>query len=200
MRRNVLITAASRRVPLVQAFRKALADTGGGRILDTDVNAMSPAVHVADTAFQVPLATDPGCVEVLESICRDHHVSLLVPTIDDELEVLGDAREQLQATGVSVAAALEFHGPVNIQCRTLRGIPTVFEINPRFSGGIPLTIAAGADFPRMLVDLAHGRTLAPRIGHFRDGLWMTSYEAGIFLPSYRAGVLPQTAAAIQEVA
>src|SRR4029453_8401765 len=219
------------------------------------------------------LATDPGYVEVLESICRDHYVSLLVPTIDDELEVIGDAREQLEATGVSVAAsatttaaicndklrtsqvlrghgipaaeswlpgevpatasfplfvkprngrggigafsvrnrrelefftdyvdrpavqeyldgpeftidmlchegrplavvprervviragvmdrgrtvrdrglidlalacaaALEFHGPVNIQCRMLRGIPTVFEINPRFSGGIPLTI------------------------------------------------------------
>ena len=26
--------------------------------------------------------------------------------------------------------------------------PVVFEINPRFSGGIPLTIAAGADFPQ----------------------------------------------------
>ena len=31
------------------------------------------------------------------------------------------------------------------------GVATVFEINPRFSGGIPLTIAAGADFPRMLL-------------------------------------------------
>jgi len=332
MRRSVLITAASRRVPLVQAFRKALADTGGGRVVVADVNAMSPAVHVADAAFQVPLATDPGYVEALETICRTQHVGLLVPTIDDELEVVGEARRRLESLGISVAAsstttaaicndklrtsqvlreygipaaeswlpgevpvhaafplfvkprngrggigafsvrtrreleffteyvdrpvvqeylegpeftidmlcnegrplavvprervviragvmdrgrtvrdrglidlalacaaALEFHGPVNIQCRTLRGVPTVFEINPRFSGGIPLTIAAGGDFPRMLVDLAHGRVVPPRIGHFEDGLWMTSYEAGIFLPADRA-VFPQTAAVIQEVA
>jgi carbamoyl-phosphate synthase large subunit len=332
MRRSVLITAASRRVPLVQAFRKALADTGGGRVVVADVNAMSPAVHVADAAFQVPLATDPGYVEALETICRTHHVGLLVPTIDDELEVIGEARQRLERLGISVAAsptataaicndklrtsqvlrdhgipaaeswlpgevpvhaafplfvkprngrggigafsvrtrreleffteyverpvvqeylegpeftidmlcnegrplavvprervviragvmdrgrtvrdrglidlalacaaALEFHGPANIQCRTLRGVPTVFEINPRFSGGIPLTIAAGGDFPRMLVDLAYGRVVAPRIGHFKDGLWMTSYEAGIFLPADRA-VFPQTPSAIQEVA
>ncbi len=39
----------------------------------------------------------------------------------------------------------------------------IFEINPRFSGGIPLTIAAGADFPRMLVQAARGREVSP--GH-----------------------------------
>ena len=87
--------------------------------------------------------------------------------------------------GLACAAALEFHGPVNIQCRTVAGVPTVFEINPRFSGGIPLTIAAGADFPRMLVDLAQGHLVPPRIGHFTAGLWMTSYQAAIFSPPSR---------------
>ena len=53
---------------------------------------------------------------------------------------------------------------MNIQCRMVDGPPKVFEINPRFSGGIPLTIAAGADFPAMLVDLALGRRVAPAIG------------------------------------
>ena len=46
--------------------------------------------------------------------------------------------------------ALPLAGPVNVQCRMVEGWPIVFEINPRFSGGIPLTIAAGADFPRIL--------------------------------------------------
>ena len=45
---NVLITAASRRVPLVQAFQRALRATGGGLVIVTDVNPLSPAVHVAD--------------------------------------------------------------------------------------------------------------------------------------------------------
>jgi len=329
MRRNVLITAASRRVPLVTAFRRALTQTGGGRVLVTDVNAISPAVHVADAAFRVPLATEEGYLEALEAICRDQQVGLLVPTIDDELEIIAEARPRLEAAGIRVAAspirtaaicndklrtsevlracgisaaeawlpaqvppsapfplfikprngrggvgayaarsrrefeffadyvdrpvvqefldgpeftidmlchegvvlavvprervviragvmdrgrtvrdgalidlgiacaaALEFHGPVNIQCRTVGGVPTVFEINPRFSGGIPLTIAAGADFPRMLVDLAQGRAVAPRIGHFRAGLWMTSYEAAIFLSEDEAMVFPRSAAAV----
>jgi carbamoyl-phosphate synthase large subunit len=76
---------------------------------------------------------------------------------------------------------MPFAAAVNIQCRVVNGEPVVFEINPRFSGGIPLTIAAGADFPRYLVDLALGRPVPARIGRFRDQLWMTSYEASIFV-------------------
>jgi len=82
---------------------------------------------------------------------------------------------------VSCASALDFAGPVNIQCRMVDGRPVVFEINPRFSGGIPLTIAAGADFPRMLVELTRGCHVAPSIGRFRENVWITNYETAIFL-------------------
>ena len=89
---------------------------------------------------------------------------------------------------------LPFAGAINIQCRVVDGRPTVFEINPRFSGGIPLTIAAGADFPRWLVELALGRRVAPAIGGFVGDLWMTSYEASIFLDNDRAATLAACAA------
>ena len=56
----------------------------------------------------------------------------------------------------------------------------MFEINPRFSGGIPLTIEAGADFPKMLIQLALGERLEPMIGQFRDGLWMSNYESTLY--------------------
>jgi carbamoyl-phosphate synthase large subunit len=79
------------------------------------------------------------------------------------------------------AEALPFAGAINIQCRVVDGRPIVFEINPRFSGGIPLTIAAGADFPRMLVRLVTGRPVAPAIGQFTADLWMTSYESSLFV-------------------
>jgi carbamoyl-phosphate synthase large subunit len=82
---------------------------------------------------------------------------------------------------LACAEVFRFAGPVNIQCRMVDGSPKVFEINPRFSGGIPLTIAAGADFPAKLVDLALGRPVAPAIGDFRGDLWMSSYEASLFL-------------------
>jgi carbamoyl-phosphate synthase large subunit len=98
--------------------------------------------------------------------------------VTDRGRTVKDAR--LIDLAVSCAAALPFAGPVNIQCRIVQGRPVVFEINPRFSGGIPLTIEAGADFPRMLAQLALGRRVAPSIGRFRDQLWMTNYEASVF--------------------
>ncbi len=70
------------------------------------------------------------------------------------------------------------------------GQPKIFEINPRFSGGISLTIAAGADFPRMLVQMARGRRVAPSAGNFQDGLWMTSYETSVFVADASIGFSP----------
>ena len=82
--------------------------------------------------------------------------------------------------GLDCASVLSFRGAVNIQCRVVDGRPVVFEVNPRFSGGIPLTIAAGVDVPRLLIELALGRSVRPRVGEFRDGLWMSSYETSVF--------------------
>jgi len=313
---NVLITAGSRRVPLVQAFRQGLHALGvPGRVIVTDINPLSPAVHVADRAYRVPLSTDPNYVSELLSICEAERVRLIVPTIDDELALIAGAREQFRDIGTLVASspastatlcndkfetcehliasgiaaaksylpatlpenvalplfikprvgrgavsaftvrtkdelnfflgyvkdpivqeylegpeytidvlcdfngrplsivpreraviragvtdrgrtvndrtlielaratceALPFAGPVNIQCRMHNGQPVIFEINPRFSGGIPLTIQAGADFPQMLLKLALGRAVVPTVGQFRDGLWMTSFESSFFL-------------------
>ncbi len=326
---NVLITAASRRVPLVLAFKQALNALGEpGVVIVTDVNPLSPAVHVADRAYLVPQSQASGYLDEVARICDYEGVRLVIPTIDDELELFGGARSRFETAGVLVAVseaatastcndklatcdhlrahgiaaaptwlpstlpatvafplfvkprsgrggvgayrvndrrelefflsyvtdpivqeyldgpeftldllcdfdgrpisivprervvirsgvidrgrtkrdpalidlalacarALPFAGAINIQCRVVNGRPTVFEINPRFSGGIPLTIAAGADFPRWLVELALGRRVEPAIGSFVGDLWMTSYEASIFLDNDRAATLAACAA------
>jgi len=327
---NVLMTAGSRRVPLVQAFRQALRALGiDGRVIVTDINPLSPAVHVADRAYRVPMATDPEYLTEILAICQAERVRLVVPTIDDELPLMGQASEAFRAIGTLVAvspastsatcndkfatcdflasagvpaaksylpetlpenvelpmfikprvgrgsigtfavrsadelrfflgyvqdpviqeyldgpeytldvlcdfngqplsivprervviragvidrgrtvndrrlielaeaacAAMPFAGPVNIQCRMRGGSPVIFEINPRFSGGIPLTIQAGADFPQMLLQLAMGRAVAPSVGRFRDGLWMTSFESSFFIeqPHVRMSALSRRA-------
>jgi carbamoyl-phosphate synthase large subunit len=102
--------------------------------------------------------------------------------------------------GLACARALRFVGAINIQCRVVDGRPIVFEINPRFSGGIPLTIAAGADFARMLIDLTRGHRLAPRIGEFQDNLWMSSYGASVFVPADRVSFSMTAPQSIAEVA
>ena len=331
---NVLVTAGSRRVPLVRALQRALRLSGGGRVIVTDINPLSPAVYSADRAYQAPLSTDATFLDAIAAICRTENVGLLVPTIDDEVPVFAGAVERFAAAGVRVAVspietatvcndklatcrvlsergvaavptflpadlpadvtfplfikprggrggvgaypvrsrreldffvdyvpnpivqtyldgpeftldvfcdftgeplsivprervlvragvvdrgrtvrdstlmslglgvtrALRFAGPINIQCRVVAGLPVVFEINPRFSGGIPLTIAAGADFTRMLVDLTRGRRVPPALGRFQPDLWMTSYEAAVFLTADQIGFRSTTASSIAEVA
>ena len=320
---NVLITAASRRVALVQGFQRALAARTGGRVIVTDINPLSPAVHVADRAYLVPLSSSPDYLNEIRTICDAERVRLIVPTIDDELELFATAKGAFARRGIAVAVsspttaaicndkyatcahlrthgiaaaetflpgalptaprfplfvkprigrggvgayrarnrrelaffldyvpgaivqeyldgpeftidvlcddsgrvlsvvprervviragvidrgrtsnepalialamrcaeALTFAGAVNLQCRVVNGRPTIFEINPRFSGGIPLTIAAGADFPGMLLDLAAGRSVRPAIGAFQSDFWMTSYEASFFLDDDRVAAL-----------
>ena len=109
--------------------------------------------------------------------------------------------EKLIDLALACARVFEFVGATNIQCRVVDGHPVIFEINPRFSGGIPLTIAAGADFPRMLVLLALGRPVKPAIGEFRADLWMTSFETSLFMTEEQArAAAPPASIANQEVA
>jgi len=83
---------------------------------------------------------------------------------------------------IDAARALEIRGPANIQVKLKDEKATIFEVNPRFSGGIPLTIAAGADFSAWLIEMCRGRRVRPCIGKFIDGLIMACYESPIFLP------------------
>ena len=54
------------------------------------------------------------------------------------------------------------------------------EINPRYGGGAALGFAAGADTPSLLVRLAAGERLAPRIGAYERGLYLFRYGADHF--------------------
>ena len=312
---NVLITAASRRVPLVRAFRNAVEKFGRGRIITSDINPLSPALYFGHKHHIVPLTTDRYYVPILESVCDAEEVDLVIPTIDDELPIFGRAVGRFAQLGVTVAVSseqtsitcndkyetylfcerhgirtpatrlasdvkfgdldypvylkprfgrgsvnvfavhnetqlrlfldyvpdaivqdhlagteftvdvlsdfegrvlsivprerlviragvsdkgitrkhaeviafakeiaekLQIVGPANIQCKWDGTDVSLIEINPRFSGGIPLTIAAGADFPAWLVQLAAGMKLKTQIGNFQDSLAMMSFEESIF--------------------
>ena len=57
---NVLVTAASRRVPLIRAFQDALKSSAArGRGIVTDVKTLSPPVHTPERWYKVPQATAP---------------------------------------------------------------------------------------------------------------------------------------------
>ena len=312
---NVLITAASRRVPLVRAFRNAVENFGKGRVVTTDINPLSPALYFGHKHHIVPLTTDRHYIPIIESICDAEDVNLIIPTIDDELPIFGREVARLEQQGIRVAVSseqtsnicndkyetylfcqangiqtpltwlakdvyfdglkyplyvkprfgrgsvnvfvvkneaqlrafleyvpdaivqeelcgteftidvladfngrvisivprerlviragvsdkgitrkhaeviafakdiaerLQIVGAANIQCKFDGRELRLIEVNPRFSGGIPLTIASGADFASWLVQMAGGIELRPRIGKFEDGLAMMSFEESIF--------------------
>lgn len=312
---NVLVTAASRRVPLVRAFRNAVEKLGRGRVVTTDMNPLSPALYFGHKHYIVPLTTDGYYIPVIESICDAEDVNLIVPTTDDELPVFGRSLSRFQRAGIEVAVSsehtslicndrcetflfciandiktamtrlpadldfgglrypvyvkprygrggvnvfavhnetqlrsfldyvpdaivqdrlagteftvdvlcdfrgrvisvvprerlvigagvsdrgitrrhaevmafatdvaekLQIIGPANIQCKWDGQQVTLIEVNPCFSEGIPLTIAAGADFPSWLVQMRGGVNVASQLGKFEDGLAMMSFEDSIF--------------------
>ena len=77
-----------------------------------------------------------------------------------------DAELERQAS--LVAAAIGLDGVANVQLRRdASGQPALLEVNPRFPGALPLTIAAGVDLPSLALDLALGRAL-PEIAPFRE--------------------------------
>ena len=55
------------------------------------------------------------------------------------------------------------------------------ELNPRFGGGIPLSIKAGADFPAWILRELTGRELKIKADTFADNLIMLRYDAEIWL-------------------
>lgn len=98
---NVLITSAGRRTGLVKAFLDATRSRGG-TLLAADVDPLAPTLYLADQALQVPRVTNAQYIDTLTAIVKDHHVGLVVPTIDTELGVLAMGREQLEAAGAVV--------------------------------------------------------------------------------------------------
>lgn len=66
----------------------------------------------------------------------------------------------LEGAAAAAAQAIGLVGVANVQLRyDTAGVPALLEINPRFPGALPLTIAAGVDMPSLALDLFLGVTL-----------------------------------------
>lgn len=73
-------------------------------------------------------------------------------------------------------------GCINLQCFiTAEGKFKFVEINPRFGGGIPLSLWAGADFPRWIIEMARGNDPGDVKGAYRKNVSMLRYDDAVFL-------------------
>ncbi|MCL6457331.1 MAG: ATP-grasp domain-containing protein [Gorillibacterium sp.] len=87
----------------------------------------------------------------------------------------------IQAVEAVVGALPGPVGCLTLQCfKQEDGQITFIEINPRFGGGIPLSIEAGADFPFWSLQLANGESLGKPDFNWTDQLTMLRYDEAIF--------------------
>jgi carbamoyl-phosphate synthase large subunit len=90
----------------------------------------------------------------------------------------------IMAVGKRVAEALDgCRGVITVQCIvTPRGRIRVIEVNPRFGGGVPLAIHAGADFPKWILAGLIGKRVRINPTGFRDDIAMLRYDESVFVP------------------
>jgi carbamoyl-phosphate synthase large subunit len=104
----------------------------------------------------------------------DRHVVAAVPRtrdkVDSGIAVAGRTvrDEGLERFGRDVARAVGATGVINVQARRATdGTPALLEVNARFPGTMPLTMAAGIDMPVLAVAAALGARL-PDALDFRE--------------------------------
>jgi carbamoyl-phosphate synthase large subunit len=89
----------------------------------------------------------------------------------------------IMAVGRRVAEMLgDCRGVITVQCIVTKDQRIrVIEVNPRFGGGVPLAIHAGADFPKWILSELVGKK--PRINPtgFRDDVAMLRFDDSVFL-------------------
>ncbi len=153
---NVLVTSVGRRVTLVSHFSAAVASISGGQVIVTDRNpTLSAACHVVDQAIEVPSVLDPSYPKHLLALCREHEVSLIVPTIDTELLVLAELRDMwLEEHGIRIAISdLEFIR----NCRNKRATADLFA---QIGIKTPRELDINSDvFPRFIKPISGSRSV-----------------------------------------
>lgn len=115
-----------------------------------------------DRLVQDYLPGDEYSVDVLAGL--DGRVIAAVPRsrlrVDSGISVAGATfhDDELEAAARAVARAIDLTTVANVQLRRdADGRAALLEVNPRFPGAMPLTVAAGVDMPSLTLDLVLGR-------------------------------------------
>lgn len=92
-----------------------------------------------------------------------------------------EMRKDLIELSKRLAEGFGAHGPVTLQFRSPSpGVYVAMEMNARMGGGLPLSVAAGADWPGMILDLAAGGKINDPGLRIADGMMMNRFDASLF--------------------
>ncbi|CAN1209704.1 ATP-grasp domain-containing protein [Tumidithrix helvetica PCC 7403] len=101
---KILIPTAGNRSLLISAFREQKQVE---EVITTEIDELAPGNYSAHRSYHVPRSTDPRFLEVLENICQDENIKLLVPLADLDLVRFTQERERFAKLGVKVLAVPE---------------------------------------------------------------------------------------------
>ena len=90
--------------------------------------------------------------------------------------------EEVSQACIKIAEGLGVIGPISVQCIFKDDVPCFTEVNARFGGGFPLSVAAGADSPYLLLARTAGIPVElPAYNDYRVGVYMTRFDQSLFL-------------------
>jgi carbamoyl-phosphate synthase large subunit len=88
---------------------------------------------------------------------------------------------QIEAIVRDVVERSGLQGPANVQGMLRQdGSFSIIEMNPRFSGTLALTTAAGINFASLLIDMVEGREIPSLLGRHEAGVTMMRYWSEVF--------------------
>ena len=99
---KVFITSAARKVWLIQAFKNALGECKGSRVIAGDVNPYSAALYFADEYVILRRDDDPSYEEWLFDYCRSNSIDLIIPTRDEELPLFARFAGRFLNNGIRI--------------------------------------------------------------------------------------------------
>ena len=106
---NILILSAGRRVELVNCFKAARDRLHlKGKVCAADLSDSAPALYFADKHFFLPRIGTQGYIGAVIRLCRENEISIVVPTIDTELEILAQNREKIEEESGAKVLISEF--------------------------------------------------------------------------------------------
>ena len=130
----------------------------------------------------------PGPEFSLDVLARsDGRVIAVVPRarlkVDSGIAVTGRTvhDDALQEIGRQVAERIGLTSVANVQVKgAVDGEPALLEVNPRFPGTMPLTVASGVNMPKLCVDDALGSPLQEGMLDFADLAMVRCFEERFF--------------------
>ena len=103
------------------------------------------------------------------------------------------ADDEMIELGRRVGESLPCRGPATVQCfRDPDYGLGITDVNCRFGGAFPAPMYAGGDYPELILRMAHGEDVSPRVGEFEAGRWFSRYFWHLEMEE-KDGVLQPTA-------